>query len=65
MVQCDVTQIICISNKVEYLDKENRHKNATKDRSYIVNSSDFCNVLKKILDKFTCHTNIKIEYSNS
>ena len=31
-MQCDVTRcIICIFNKVEYLDKEHRHKNSTKE----------------------------------
>ena len=31
-MQCDVTRcIICISNKVKYLDKEHNYKNSTKE----------------------------------
>ena len=32
IMQCDVTRcVICISNKVEYLDKKRSHKNSTKE----------------------------------
>ena len=40
-MQCDVTRcIICISNKVEFLDKEQSYKNSTKE--VIVILSELC-----------------------
>ena len=60
-MQCDVTRcIICISNKVEYLDKEHSHKNSTKEVIYILISSDLCNEIKKILDEISYHRHFKI-----
>ena len=46
--------IICISNKVECLDKEQSYQNSTKELSYSVILSDLCNEIKKILDKIAC-----------
>ena len=47
VIQCDVTRcVLCISNKVEYLDKEEGHKNSIlKSRRYTMNLSDLCNGL--------------------
>ena len=60
-MQCDVTHsIICISNKVEYLDKEHSYKNSTKEVIYILISSDLCNEIKKILDEISYHRHFKI-----
>ena len=44
--------VICISNKVEYLEKEESYKNSTKEVSNIVILSDLCNALQKMLAKF-------------
>ena len=48
-MQCDVTRcIICISNKVEYLDKEH---SSYKKFYQIVILSNLCNEIKKTLHK--------------
>ena len=57
-MQCDVTRcIICISNKIEYLDKQQLQKFY---QSYIVILSDLCNAIKKTLEKILRHRHFKI-----
>ena len=59
-MQCDVTRcIICLSNKVEYLDKEHSYKILPKKLYSFVNLSDLCNVIEKILDTILCHKHFK------
>ncbi len=54
----DVTScVICISNEVEYLEKEASYKNSTKE--VIVILSDLCNEIKKTLDKISLHRHFK------
>ena len=58
-MQCDVTRcIVCISNKVE--SQQGAELQKFYQRSYIVNLSDLCNAIKKLLDKIrviaTLHT---------
>ena len=55
-MQCDVTRcVICIFDKVGYLNKEHSYKNSTKEVILIVIASDIYNAIKKILDKNSCH----------
>ena len=46
-MQRDVTHIICMSVKVEHVDRERSYKISKKE----VISSDLCNTTKKILGK--------------
>ena len=59
VMQCDVTRIICISNKLEYLYKEQSKKILPKQLGYIVILSDLCNAIKKILAKILYHRHFK------
>ena len=57
IMQCDFTLcVICISNNVEYLNKEERHKNS----NYIVNLSGLFNAIRKTLDGISCHRHLNI-----
>ena len=50
--------VVCICNKVEY--RQGAELKQFYDRSYIVNSSDLCNTIKKILDKISRHRQFKL-----
>ena len=41
-----MSHIELFANNVKYLDKKHIYKNSTKELSYIVNLSDFCNAIK-------------------
>ena len=51
---------MCIFNNVEYLDKEQSYKNSTIE--VIMNLSDLCNAINKILDNcnISCNSYFKI-----
>ena len=64
-MQCDVTRcVICISNNIEYLDKKESQKFYQSQISYIVNLSDLCNAIKKILGKMSCYRHFKYSISD-
>ncbi len=51
----DVTScVICISNEMEYLEKEGSYENSAK-RLYIVILSDLCNAIGKTFHKISLH----------
>ncbi len=57
---CIVTScVICISNNVEYLEKEEIYKNSTKEVTIVI-LSDFCNAIKKGFDKISLHRHFKV-----
>ena len=52
-MNCDVIScVICVSNKVEYLEEEFEK---FYQRCYIVILSDLCNAIKKLSDKILFH----------
>ena len=62
-MHCDVIScVICISNKAEYLEKEELKKFYL--RSYIVILSDLCNAIKKQLDKISFKRTLKKSLSS-
>ena len=58
-MNCDVIScVICVSNKVEYLEKEEFEK--FYQRSCIVIFSDLCNAIKKWSDKILFHRHFNL-----
>ena len=57
--------VICISNKVEYLDKEGSYTISTKyQKSCIIILNDVPNALKKMLDKISFHKHFNKVYQH-
>ena len=67
-LQCNVKShvvLFCTSDKVGYLGAERSYKHSAKEVVSYVILSFFCNAIKKILDKMSCHRHFKKQTKHS